>query len=64
MPYHSLSAKDKKEIWDDGLHFTPYGYELISMHVANRLINLVDTIGPNATRNSKRAAILDAAGKA
>lgn len=58
MPYHSLSARDKKEIWDDGLHFTPYGYELISSHVANRLLELVEEIGPKAAKNSRRRAIV------
>lgn len=27
LPYHSLSSAERKEIWDDGLHLTPKGYD-------------------------------------
>lgn len=27
LPLHSLSNSEKKEIWDDGLHLTPKGYD-------------------------------------
>ena len=27
LPYHSLSSKERKEIFDDGLHLTPKGYD-------------------------------------
>ena len=41
MPYHSLDASERKEIWDDGLHFTPKGYEKIGDLVAERLIEIL-----------------------
>jgi lysophospholipase L1-like esterase len=41
MPYHSLSASERREIWDDGLHFTPKGYEKIGNLVAERLIEIL-----------------------
>jgi lysophospholipase L1-like esterase len=43
MPYHSLSAVDRKELWDDGLHFTPKGYEMIGNLVAVRMIEIIRT---------------------
>lgn len=27
LPYHSLSSAERKEIWDDGMHLTPKGYD-------------------------------------
>jgi len=41
MPYHSLSAAEREEVWDDGLHFTPKGYERIGNAVAERLIEIL-----------------------
>lgn len=41
MPYHSLSEEEKTAIWDDGLHFTPYGYDRIGEHIAKKLVELV-----------------------
>ncbi|KAH7329083.1 SGNH hydrolase-type esterase domain-containing protein [Stachybotrys elegans] len=41
MPYHSLSAEDKKNYWDDGLHFTPAGYDKLGDHVADELIRII-----------------------
>lgn len=41
MPYHSLDAKERREIWDDGLHFTPKGYERIGQLVAARLGEII-----------------------
>ncbi|KAL5320392.1 hypothetical protein ACEPPN_011193 [Leptodophora sp. 'Broadleaf-Isolate-01'] len=41
VPYHSMSEGDRDEIWDDGLHFTPAGYERVGLLVAERLIELL-----------------------
>lgn len=36
-----MSEGDRDEIWDDGLHFTPAGYERVGLLVAERLIELL-----------------------
>jgi lysophospholipase L1-like esterase len=41
MPYHSLSAADQNVLWDDGLHFTPKGYEMIGNLVAAKMIEIL-----------------------
>ena len=42
IPYHSIDEKERKEIWDDGLHFTSKGYERMGELVAERLFELLD----------------------
>lgn len=42
IPYHSLDVETRKEIWSDGLHLTPKGYEWMGKLVAERLINLLE----------------------
>jgi hypothetical protein len=36
-----MEEKEKEEIWDDGLHFTPAGYERMGEFVAGRLIEII-----------------------
>jgi lysophospholipase L1-like esterase len=40
LPYHSMPQNERKEIWDDGLHLTPQGYERMGELVAERLMEL------------------------
>ena len=42
MPYHSLAKEERKELWDDGLHFTTAGYAKIGSLVAERLIEIME----------------------
>ncbi|PMD13280.1 SGNH hydrolase [Hyaloscypha hepaticicola] len=42
MPYHSLTKEERKELWDDGLHFTAAGYAKIGSLVAERLIEIIE----------------------
>ncbi|KAH8690504.1 SGNH hydrolase-type esterase domain-containing protein [Talaromyces proteolyticus] len=41
IPYHSMDAERRQEIWDDGLHFTDKGYDLMGHLIAERLIELL-----------------------
>jgi len=41
MPYHSMGQQERDEIWDDGLHFTPSGYERLGELVAQRLVEII-----------------------
>ena len=41
LPYHSLTEEEQEEIWDDGLHFTPKGYERLGQFVAARLLEIL-----------------------
>lgn len=41
MPFHSLTEDQKVELWDDGLHFTPQGYDMIGTLVTERLLELL-----------------------
>lgn len=42
MPYHSLTKEERKELWDDGLHFTAAGYAKIGSLIAERLIEIIE----------------------
>ena len=37
MPYHSMGEEERERIWDDGLHFTPEGYERVG-----RLVGILE----------------------
>lgn len=43
IPYHSLPADERARIWDDGVHFTPVGYDLMGEYLAERLVQLIAT---------------------
>jgi len=42
IPYHAMPEEERREIWDDGLHFTPKGYERFGELVAERLAEIID----------------------
>jgi lysophospholipase L1-like esterase len=42
IPYHSMPEAEREEIWDDGLHFTPKGYERMGELVAARLFEIIE----------------------
>ena len=44
IPYHSMSRREQEEIWDDGLHFTPEGYERMGELVAKRLLEVIGEV--------------------
>jgi lysophospholipase L1-like esterase len=51
MPYHSLTKEERKELWDDGLHFTAAGYAKIGSLVAERLIEIMNEEEARAGQN-------------
>ncbi|KAJ5157647.1 uncharacterized protein N7482_008747 [Penicillium canariense] len=42
IPYHSATENFQDEIFDDGLHFTAKGYELMGSVVGERLVALIE----------------------
>lgn len=36
-----MKEEDRKHIWDDGLHFTEAGYEMIGTLVGNRIVDIL-----------------------
>ncbi|KAK4127043.1 SGNH hydrolase [Parathielavia appendiculata] len=41
VPYWSMSQSDRKRYWDDHIHFTPDGYDLIGNKVGIALVSLL-----------------------
>lgn len=41
MPYHKITEEERRERWDDNLHFTPKGYEMIGEMVGERLVEIL-----------------------
>lgn len=39
--YHGISEKTRERLWDDGLHLTAAGYEVMGKAVAARLFELL-----------------------
>ncbi|CZR50408.1 related to esterase [Phialocephala subalpina] len=44
MPYHDITEEERKQRWDDNLHFTPEGYEMIGEIVGERLVKILKDI--------------------
>ena len=38
VPYHALSEEERDEIWDDGLHLTKEGYDLMGRRIGEFLV--------------------------
>ncbi|KAF8847292.1 SGNH hydrolase [Acephala macrosclerotiorum] len=41
MPYHDITEEERRGRWDDNLHFTPKGYEMIGEMVGARLVGIL-----------------------
>ncbi|KAH6854652.1 SGNH hydrolase-type esterase domain-containing protein [Chaetomium sp. MPI-CAGE-AT-0009] len=41
VPYYSMSESDRKKYWDDHVHFTPDGYDMIGNKVGIALVSLL-----------------------
>ncbi|KAH8910403.1 SGNH hydrolase [Coniochaeta sp. PMI_546] len=41
IPYFAMSEADREEHWDDNIHFTPSGYDLIGKKVGMALVSLL-----------------------
>ncbi|KUL84000.1 hypothetical protein ZTR_07110 [Talaromyces verruculosus] len=41
IPYHDMDEQRREEIWDDGLHFTDKGYDLMGEVISERLLELL-----------------------
>lgn len=41
VPYWSMSEEDRVRYWDDAIHFTPDGYDLIGQRVGIALVSLL-----------------------
>jgi hypothetical protein len=50
-----MSEESRGNIWDDGLHFTPNGYDVMGDHIGKKLVELVQpaAVRENRTRQAK-----------
>ena len=55
VPYFSLDDAKQELIWDDGLHLTKEGYEMMGNAITARLIELLQT-GDKAKAGEKTAS--------
>ncbi|KAL9027065.1 MAG: hypothetical protein Q9196_004354 [Gyalolechia fulgens] len=49
VPYFSMDDTTREMIWDDGLHLTKHGYEMMGDAIATKLLELVDIVGSDKT---------------
>ena len=45
LPYLSMTPSDRQRYWDDTVHFTPAGYDLIGNKVGMALVKLLEAEG-------------------
>ena len=43
VPFFTLSEEMRERIWDDGLHLTKQGYEMMGDAIASKLMELLRT---------------------
>lgn len=55
IPYFTMPEKERNEIWDDGTHFTPRGYDLVGTTIAGRIAELVREDGSVAIERKQEA---------
>jgi hypothetical protein len=41
IPFKSLPEEERKRLWDDGVHFTHIGYDLMGTYVGERLVEII-----------------------
>ena len=56
VPYLGMSEADRERYWDDAVHFTPDGYDLIGQKVGLKLVSLLvqDKLTANPPRRRQR----------
>jgi len=42
VPYFDMTASDKERYWDDLIHFTPDGYDLVGREVGMGLVKVLE----------------------
>lgn len=55
IPWESMDEDHRARIWDDGIHFTPEGYDLLGSMLADRIVELTtgsQEIGAESAMNS------------
>lgn len=52
VPYFALEKHKRNQIWDDGLHLTEAGYEMMGEAIAAHLINLLQSLEHKKTLDS------------
>ena len=45
IPYFAMEEAQRDSIWDDGLHLTEKGYEMMGDAIAAHLIKLLQSLG-------------------
>ena len=41
IPYHGMDKQRREQIWDDGLHLTDQGYDLMGEVISEKLLALL-----------------------
>ncbi|KAL6717541.1 hypothetical protein ACLMJK_005456 [Lecanora helva] len=52
IPWTGMDEKERTKIWDDGVHLTKEGYELMGDTIADRLIDIVKEQQPLGTSHN------------
>ncbi|KAL8724206.1 MAG: hypothetical protein Q9166_008084 [cf. Caloplaca sp. 2 TL-2023] len=55
VPYFSMTETMRERIWDDGLHLTMDGYEMMGEAIATKLIELLHTVGKPVNVGKQKA---------
>jgi lysophospholipase L1-like esterase len=49
VPYKRMPEKERKVIWDDIVHFTPKGYDLVGSRIAERMVEILKDLEDSET---------------
>ncbi|KAL9016860.1 MAG: hypothetical protein Q9185_005810 [Variospora sp. 1 TL-2023] len=53
VPYWGMEAGERRRVWDDGLHLTPRGYDLLGEKVGARLLEILRGQGGREERRER-----------
>lgn len=53
--YHNLSPERRQQLFDDGIHMTVYGYEVLGDYIAQGLIDAMGLAGPERSTAARRS---------
>ncbi|KAJ3436336.1 hypothetical protein M0812_18393 [Anaeramoeba flamelloides] len=54
VPYSGIDEDLQKKIWDDGLHFKPYGYDLFGKGLAKLFTQILEGTNQNNVKKKKK----------
>ncbi len=57
IPYWAMSEDERKEIWDDNVHLTAKGYDLMGSMIAERIVEIIEGGNGNEAKTTLKTEL-------